>query len=63
MLYNQKGDLTSAAGWTYTYDAQNRLTTMQGPGMTITLTYDPLNRVITRQWRGDAERVGRLEPD
>ena len=52
MLYNQKGDLTSAAGWTYTYDAQNRLTTMQGPGMTITLTYDPLNRVITRNVNG-----------
>ena len=52
MLYNQKGDLTSAAGWTYTYDAQNRLTTMQGPGMTITMTYDPLNRVITRNING-----------
>jgi RHS repeat-associated protein len=52
MLYDTKGNLTSAAGWTYTYDAQNRLRTMQGPGMTITLTYDPLNRVITRNVNG-----------
>jgi RHS repeat-associated protein len=44
--------MTSAAGWTYSYDAQNRLTTMQGPGMTITMTYDPLNRVITRNVNG-----------
>jgi RHS repeat-associated protein len=52
MLYDPKGNLTSAAGWTYGYDAQNRLTTMQGPGMTITQTYDPLNRVITRNVNG-----------
>jgi RHS repeat-associated protein len=50
--YDPKGNLTSAAGWTYGYDAQNRLTTMQGPGMTITQTYDPLNRVITRNVNG-----------
>jgi hypothetical protein len=50
--YDPKGNLTSAAGWTYGYDAQNRLKTMQGPGMTITQTYDPLNRVITRAVNG-----------
>ena len=50
--YDPKGNLTSAAGWTYSYDAQNRLTTMQGPGMTITQTYDPLNRVVTRYVNG-----------
>ena len=33
-------------------DAQNRLTTVQGPGMTIIQTYDPLNRVITRYVNG-----------
>jgi RHS repeat-associated protein len=48
----RKATLPSAAGWTYSYDAQNRLRTMQGPGMTITLTYDPLNRVITRNVNG-----------
>ena len=52
MDYDPKGNLTSAAGWTYGYDAQNRLTTMQGPGMTITQTYDPLNRVVTRYVNG-----------
>jgi RHS repeat-associated protein len=52
MGYDPKGNLTSAAGWSYGYDAQNRLTTMQGPGMTITQTYDPLNRVITRNVNG-----------
>jgi RHS repeat-associated protein len=52
MLYDPKGNLTSAAGWTYGYDAQNRLTTIQGPGMTITQTYDPLNRVVTRYVNG-----------
>jgi RHS repeat-associated protein len=50
--YDGKGNLASADGWTYTYDAQNRLTTMQGAGMTISMTYDPLNRVITRNVNG-----------
>jgi RHS repeat-associated protein len=52
MGYDEKGNLTSGVGWTYDYDAQNRLTTMQGAGMTITLTYDPLNRVVTRNVNG-----------
>ena len=43
-----KGNLTSAAGWIYTYDAQNRLTRMETGGTVIVQTYDPLNRVITR---------------
>jgi RHS repeat-associated protein len=50
--YDGKGNVTSADGWTYSYDAQNRLTTMQGAGLTITKTYDPLNRVITRNVNG-----------
>jgi RHS repeat-associated protein len=50
--YDPKGNLASATGWTYSYDAQNRLTMMQGPGMTITQTYDPLNRVVTRNVNG-----------
>jgi RHS repeat-associated protein len=50
--YDGKGNLTVVAGWTYFYDAQNRLTMIQGAGMTISMTYDPLNRVITRNVNG-----------
>jgi RHS repeat-associated protein len=50
--YDPKGNLTSAAGWIYTYDAQNRLTRMETGGTVIVQTYDPLNRVITRNVNG-----------
>ena len=50
--YDPKGNLTSAAGWTYSYDAQNRLTRMETSGTEIVQTYDPLNRVITRNVNG-----------
>ena len=52
MGYDPKGNLTSAAGWIYTYDAQNRLTRMETGGTVIVQTYDPLNRVITRAVNG-----------
>ena len=50
--YDPKGNLTSAAGWTYSYDAQNRLTRMETSGTEIVQTYDPLNRVVTRYVNG-----------
>src|SRR5213082_3482633 len=52
MGYDPKGNLTYASGWTYTYDAQNRLTRMENGGTVIVQTYDPLNRVVTRNVNG-----------
>jgi RHS repeat-associated protein len=52
MVYDAKGNLYAADSWIYSYDAQNRLTMIQGNGLTISMTYDPLNRVITRNVNG-----------
>ena len=47
------GNLTTGfAGYTYTYDAENRLKTSSGPGGVVILTYDGLNRCIARTVNG-----------
>lgn len=57
--YDANGNLKTAAGWTYTYDAQNRLVQMEGMNSataqweTIVQTYDALNRVVTRTVNGE----------
>jgi len=52
LTYNINGNLTSHDGWTYTYDAQNRLTSATKAGTTILFAYDPANRVVRRQVNG-----------
>jgi RHS repeat-associated protein len=48
-IYDLNGNLKSYNGWTYTYDAQNRLkTVLQGTTTVATYWYDGLNRQITR---------------
>jgi YD repeat-containing protein len=51
--YDPKGNLKTYNGWTYTYDAQNRLTkVMQGTTTVAQYWYDGLNRQITRNLKG-----------
>jgi RHS repeat-associated protein len=47
------GNLASYSGWTYSYDAQNRLTTAAQNGTTIArFYYDGLNRQVARSLNG-----------
>jgi RHS repeat-associated protein len=48
--YDGNANLTEANGWTYTYDAQNRLIDATGPHGTIEIvfSYDARNRCVTR---------------
>lgn len=39
---------TAYNSWSYTYDAENRLTSASGPGHNAQFTYDPLGRCVTR---------------
>jgi YD repeat-containing protein len=56
-----KGNLQSYNGWTYTYDAQNRLTSAVNGGTSVEFWYDGLNRQITRRINGGAARGTRPE--
>ena len=50
VTYDTNGNLTAYNGWTYVYDAQNRLTTVkQGVGTVATYSYDGLNRQVIKQ--------------
>ena len=47
--YDNNGNLTTGLdGSTYTYDAQNRLTSATKAGMSETFKYDGLNRQVSR---------------
>jgi RHS repeat-associated protein len=46
--YDANGNLKTYDGWTYTYDAQNRLTSANGNGHSATFCYDGKNRQIAR---------------
>jgi RHS repeat-associated protein len=46
--YDANGNLKTYNGWTYTYDAQNRLTSANGNGHSATFRYDGKNRQIAR---------------
>ena len=51
--YNLNGALTSRTGgsgnWTYTFDSEDRLTRVQGPGsVDVSYAYDALGRMLTR---------------
>ncbi len=50
--YDQNGNMTSQDGWSYTYDAQSRLTTAFTSGTTITFAYDGRNRCASRTING-----------
>ncbi|HEX5154387.1 MAG TPA: RHS repeat-associated core domain-containing protein [Parafilimonas sp.] len=48
LAYTPTGNLKSFNGWTYTYDAQDRLTQAKKGSTTVAFVYDPLNRVLKR---------------
>jgi hypothetical protein len=54
-----KGNIQSYNGWSYTYDAQNRLRLAQGNGTTLEFWYDGKNRQITRRINGDNTKITR----
>lgn len=50
--YDSNGNLRTQRGWTYTYDAQNRLTAAQSTQDTVNFSYDPRNRCVSRTVNG-----------
>jgi hypothetical protein len=52
--YDDNGNLASYDGWSYSYDAQNRLKVVQhGTAIVEQFWYDGLNRIITRNLNGN----------
>jgi RHS repeat-associated protein len=52
LTYNGNGALQSFSGWTYTYDAQNRLIKAQNATNTVNFAYDARNRCVKRTING-----------
>lgn len=50
--YDANGNLTGASGWTYGYDAVNRLISASGPGNTSSYAYDPNGRRLSKTVNG-----------
>lgn len=46
--HDANGNLTGQGVWTYTYDAQNRMTVARRNGNTVTFAYDARNRCVKR---------------
>jgi hypothetical protein len=53
LLYDDNENLKIRAGWTYTYDQQSRLVTIDGGTVHIEQHYDALNRIVARKTNGD----------
>jgi RHS repeat-associated protein len=45
LSYDSNGNLTNFDGWTYTYNAHNRLTSATKTGQELSLVYDPTGRL------------------
>ena len=52
LKYDQTGNLTNYDGWTYQYDAQNRLITASKGTTTVAFAYDATNRCVKRTING-----------
>jgi len=46
--YDSNGNLKTQDGWTYTYDAQNRLASAQSAQSAVSFSYDARNRRVSR---------------
>jgi len=46
--YDSAGNLKALHGWTYNYDAQNRLVSAVSAQTSLTFAYDPRNRCVSR---------------
>ena len=55
--YDANGNLTSRAGWSYAYDAQNRLVSARSATSSVTLAYDARNRCVQRTVNGVAAHL------
>jgi RHS repeat-associated protein len=51
--YDANANLTGRAGWGFSYDAQDRLVSIDSGGTHIHYHYDPLNRIVARDTDGD----------
>ncbi|HRP31478.1 MAG TPA: RHS repeat-associated core domain-containing protein [Agriterribacter sp.] len=54
LTYNGNGALQSFNGWTYSYDAQNRLVKAEKGSTTVSFAYDARNRCVKRVVNGAA---------
>jgi len=52
LAYDANGNLTGRKGWTYVYDAQNRLTSASNGTTSAVFYYDGKNRQIARNING-----------
>lgn len=50
--YDMNGNLTSFEGWTYHFNAHNRLTSASKTGTTLALTYDATGRLASSNLKG-----------
>ncbi len=50
--YDANGNLKTLDGWTYTYDAQSRLTKATNGSTTVAFAYDPRNRCVQQTFGG-----------
>jgi RHS repeat-associated protein len=50
--YDSNGNLATQDGWTYTYDAQNRLVSGQSTQSAVSFSYDARNRCVSRTTNG-----------
>jgi RHS repeat-associated protein len=50
--YDANGNLTSQAGWSYSYDAQNRLIAAGNGSTSVSFAYDARNRCVKRVTNG-----------
>ena len=48
LSYDAKGNLSANNGWSYTYNAENRLIQAQNGASTVTFAYDPDGRCVKR---------------
>ena len=52
VTYDADGNLTNDGVYTYTYDAEGRVTGMTGGGLNNTYSYDALGQRVTWSWNG-----------
>jgi len=52
LSYDNNGNLTTFNGWTYDFNAHNRLTSAKKPGTSLALTYDPTGKLASSTLNG-----------
>jgi RHS repeat-associated protein len=56
LSYDAKGNLQTVPGWTYQYDAQNRLLSASSVSSVVQFSYDARNRCVARTVNGNITR-------